>query len=93
MQLDIASNSEHGQIHAVFMVVPRFNLTTLITMIETLRIGNYLSSERLFSWEVTSFDELTLTASNGVQVRLSLGAISLPARGFWTGKKPRRIGR
>lgn len=72
MQLDFLPPQERGQIHSVFVVVPRFNLTTLITMIETMRIGNYLSSERLFSWEVTSFDGLNLSASNGVRVQLDI---------------------
>ncbi|MCE8513901.1 GlxA family transcriptional regulator [Ruegeria pomeroyi] len=72
MQLDLLPPQDRGQLHSVFVVVPRFNLTTLITMIETMRIGNYLSSERLFSWEVTSFDGLKLGASNGVRVHLDV---------------------
>ena len=68
MELDLTFAGGRGRIHAVFVVVPRFNLTTLITMIETMRIGNYLSSDRPFSWEVTSFDGPGLTASNGVRV-------------------------
>lgn len=52
--------------HAVFVVVPRFNLTTLITMIETMRIANYLAPKPLFSWQVVSFDPAPILASNGM---------------------------
>ena len=44
------------QRHALFVVVPRFNLTTLITMIEAMRIANYLLTQPEFSWQVISFD-------------------------------------
>ena len=35
VELDILSKMERAQTHMVFIVVPRFNITTLITMIET----------------------------------------------------------
>lgn len=71
LQLDMTSRAPRGKTHCVFVAVPRFNLATLITMIETLRIGNYLSSDAPFSWEIVSFDGKTLTASNGIAVGLS----------------------
>lgn len=55
-----------AQTHMVFIVVPRFNITTLITMIETLRIANYLAPIPMFSWEIASFDDAKVTASNGM---------------------------
>ena len=61
-------NTQRGQMRAVFVVVPRFNLATLITMIETMRIANYLLPEAAFSWQVVSFDGATITASNGMTV-------------------------
>ena len=50
----------------VFIVVPRFNIATLITMIETIRIANYLAPTSIFSWEVASFDGSKIIASNGM---------------------------
>ena len=55
-----------AQTHMVFIVVPRFNITTLITMIETIRIANYLATTPMFSWEIASFDGAKVTASNGM---------------------------
>ncbi|MCP5073649.1 MAG: GlxA family transcriptional regulator [Rhodobacteraceae bacterium] len=71
MQLDMVSPMRRGKTHAVFVVVPRFNLTTLITMIETMRIANYLSSSRSFSWEIVSFDGQNVAASNGMKIGLT----------------------
>ena len=70
MEIDILPKMERAQIHMVFLVVPRFNITTLITMIETLRIANYLAPTSKFSWEVASFDGSEITASNGMTARI-----------------------
>jgi AraC family carnitine catabolism transcriptional activator len=51
-----------------FLVVPRFNMTTMMTMIEVMRIANYLSPTPLYQWEVMSFDGEQITASNGFSV-------------------------
>ena len=71
MEIDILPKMERAQIHMVFIVVPRFNITTLITMIETLRIANYLAPTSTFSWEVASFDGSEITASNGMTARIN----------------------
>lgn len=65
-------NSQMGRAHRhmTFMVVPRFNLATLITMIETLRVANYLAPHPVFSWDVASFDGTEITASNGMTTRV-----------------------
>ncbi|WP_290558035.1 GlxA family transcriptional regulator [Aestuariivita sp.] len=68
--------------HAVFVVVPRFNITTLITMIETMRIANYLASEPIFSWEIVSFDGADVVASNGMMTQVAIADDSLPSADF-----------
>lgn len=60
--------------HFVFVVVPRFNFATMVTMIETMRIANYLLPAPFFSWEVLSFDGPSVSASNG----MSLSGVSAP---------------
>ncbi len=52
----------------IFLVVPRFNMTTMMTMIDVLRIANYLSPSPLYKWDVVSFDGAEITASNGFAV-------------------------
>ncbi|MWB78399.1 helix-turn-helix domain-containing protein [Pseudooceanicola sp. 216_PA32_1] len=66
MEIDVSPRMARAQTHAVFIVVPRFNITTLITMIEAMRIANYLAPAPIFSWEVASFDGARITASNGM---------------------------
>ena len=66
MEIDILPKTARTQIHMVFIVVPRFNIATLITMIETIRIANYLAPTSIFSWEVASFDGSKIIASNGM---------------------------
>ena len=66
MEIDILPKTARAQIHMVFIVVPRFNIATLITMIETIRIANYLAPTSIFSWEVASFDGSKIIASNGM---------------------------
>jgi len=68
--------------HAIFIVVPRFNITTLITMIETMRIANYLASSPMFSWDVASFDGPRITASNGMTTTVSVADDSLRSAEF-----------
>ena len=34
-----------------FVMLPRFDMATLATMIEPLRIANYLTGEALYRWE------------------------------------------
>ena len=51
-----------------FLVVPRFNMATLITMIEPMRIANYLSSSTLYSWDIVAFDGPSIVASNGLSL-------------------------
>ena len=48
VEIDILSKMKRAQTHMVFIVIPRFNITTLITMIETLRVANYLAPTALF---------------------------------------------
>lgn len=51
-----------------FLIVPRFNMATLITMIEPLRIANYLSPQPLYQWDILSHDGTDIPASNGLTV-------------------------
>lgn len=51
-----------------FVIVPRFNLTTLITMIEPLRVANYLAPQPLYDWEILSSDGAEIPASNGLSI-------------------------
>lgn len=51
-----------------FLIVPRFNLATLITLIEPLRVANYLASQPLYQWEIVAFDGTEIAASNGMTV-------------------------
>ena len=80
LEIDISPKMALAPTHMVFIVVPRFNITTLITMIETIRIANYLAPAPLFSWEVASFDGAQVTASNGMTTTVEVATGSLHQR-------------
>ncbi len=78
MQIEMTQQMPRAASHAIFVVVPRFNITTLITMIETMRIANYLAPEPVFSWEIISFDGSEVVASNGMKTTVSADVDALP---------------
>lgn len=51
-----------------FVIVPRFNMATLITLIEPLRIANYLASAPLYQWDILSMEGERVPASNGIDI-------------------------
>jgi transcriptional regulator GlxA family with amidase domain len=51
-----------------FVIVPRFNMATLITLIEPLRVANYLAPQPLYLWEILSADGAEIPASNGLSI-------------------------
>lgn len=63
-----AAEPAPGLTRVNFLIVPRFNMATLITMIEPLRIANYLASHTLCQWEILSMDGAEITASNGFSI-------------------------
>lgn len=68
MQLDNIELTEHQASRIAFVLIPRFNMMTLTTLIETLRIANYLSPDNLYVWRYLSFDGAEVTASNGLTI-------------------------
>lgn len=65
--VEAASASGPAQPRRVtFLIVPRFNMAELITMIEPMRVANYLSPRPLYAWEIASFDGTEIVASNGL---------------------------
>lgn len=51
-----------------FVLIPRFNMMTLTTTIEPLRIANYITPEKLYDWCYLSADGGEVVASNGMTV-------------------------
>ena len=47
-------------------------MMSLTTIIEPLRIANYLSENPLYNWKFISFDDQTITASNGMHIDCEL---------------------
>jgi AraC family carnitine catabolism transcriptional activator len=64
---DPAPAREPGQ-RMTFVILPRFNMATLITMIEPLRVANYLAPQPLYHWEILSPDGTEIPASNGMSI-------------------------
>lgn len=55
--------------HFSFVLLPRFNAMTMTTVIEPMRIANYLASEEIFVWDFRASEAGVVTASNGMEVR------------------------
>jgi len=51
-----------------FVLMPRFNMATLATMIEPLRIANYITTTTLYEWEFITPGGGIVKASNSMQV-------------------------
>ena len=51
-----------------FVLIPRFNMMTLMGMIEPMRIANYLAPEKLYSWDFRAVEPASITASNGLSI-------------------------
>lgn len=51
-----------------FVLVPRFNMMTVTTAIEPVRIANYLAPEKLYAWKFLSVNGGDIRASNGMSV-------------------------
>ena len=49
-----------------FVLIPRFNMTALVTTLEPLRIANYLSGQTVYDWHFLSVGGGLVTASNGM---------------------------
>ncbi|MEI6799852.1 MAG: AraC family transcriptional regulator, partial [Pseudomonadota bacterium] len=62
----IAESETPSPLQVTFLIVPRFNMSTLVTMIEPMRIANYLSPQPIYAWDIVSFDGEQITASNGL---------------------------
>ncbi len=66
---DMLASPQPGEPRRVtFLVVPRFNMAEMITMIEPMRVANYLSPFPLYEWEIASFDGEEIVASNGLSI-------------------------
>ena len=79
------SKSEHIQ----FVLLPRFNMATLATMIEPLRIANYIASSQIYAWSFTTPSGGVVQASNGIPLDCTSldadadGATSIVLLGSW----------
>ena len=51
-----------------FILLPRFNMATLTTMIEPMRIANYLSTHALYHWQFLSRHGGAVQASNDIVI-------------------------
>lgn len=69
MSADLKSLAGRKLSRMAFVLIPRFNMMTLMTTIEPMRIANYLSPEPLFDWNFFSFDEPVVSANNGMQIQ------------------------
>ena len=68
MPSKLTETTRNRTVNTAFVLIPRFNMMTLTTLIEVLRIANYLSPEDLYRWRFISFDGPEVKASNGLSI-------------------------
>ncbi len=51
-----------------FMLIPRFNMMSLTTTIEPMRIVNYLLPQPWYEWDYLALDDGEISASNGMRI-------------------------
>ncbi len=68
MEPNLSSLAHRRFSKIAFVLIPRFNMMTLMTTIEPLRIANYLSPKLLFDWRFFSFDGERTPANNGMEI-------------------------
>ncbi len=67
----VAVPSRHASVNLskmAFVLISRFNMMTLTTTIDPMRIANYLSADPLYEWTFLTPGGGELTASNGLTV-------------------------
>lgn len=59
-------NAHHRSV-GIFLL-PRFNMMTLTSVIEPMRIANYIATDEVFSWKYRAAEDGPVFASNGLPV-------------------------
>ncbi|MFK7866290.1 MAG: GlxA family transcriptional regulator, partial [Alphaproteobacteria bacterium] len=67
----IFKNTGAGTDHMVMVLVPNFSMNAFTSMIEAMRLANYVAQKALYSWETVSRDGEPVMASNGLFVGVS----------------------
>ncbi len=62
------SSPEDDIVHVSFLLVPDFSMIAFSSMIEAMRLANWLSGKILFEWQIISKDGLPVCASNGIEM-------------------------
>lgn len=62
------ASTNSAPVRIICVLLPRFNMMSLISLIEPARIANYLSSHPLYQISYASADGAQVTASNGMPV-------------------------
>lgn len=63
-----ARNTQNVPEHFSFLMVPNFALVPYASAIDTLRMANRLSKQKLFTWETLSIDGKPVSAGCGLEV-------------------------
>ena len=66
--MDALSSSSAKPEELICVVLPRFNMASLTTLIEPLRIANYIAPSPLYHWQFHSLGGGRVTASNGISL-------------------------
>jgi len=83
---NIGENAAVQVTRVAFVLVPRFNMMSLVALLEPMRVANYLSPQPLYHWEYLSAEGGEVLASNGMhQATTTLAEAGDPALVFVCG--------
>src|SRR5258705_8705971 len=72
------SSSQDGAEQIGFLILPEFPIYALIVAIETLRVANQNSGQKLFSWHLFSVDGRPVKAGNGMTMTPEAAIAAVP---------------
>ncbi|MDA0223119.1 MAG: GlxA family transcriptional regulator [Rhodobacterales bacterium] len=69
----MADKSEVRTRHFVFLLLKNFSMASFASAIEPLRIANRVGGSQIYRWSLASENGQTALASNGVEMKVSMG--------------------
>ena len=69
----MAEKSEVRTRHFVFLLLKNFSMASFASAIEPLRIANRVGGSQIYRWSLASENGQTALASNGVEMKVSMG--------------------
>lgn len=58
----------------VLFLIPNFSMIAFMSVVEPMRLANYVSGKPIYEWEIVSRDGLPVMGSNGIEIKANRAA-------------------